>query len=31
LPLVGEERAQVVALVEQALKTRPALPILEPA
>jgi 4-hydroxy-tetrahydrodipicolinate synthase len=31
LPLVGEERAQVVALVEQALKTRPALPVLEPA
>jgi len=31
LPLVGEERAQVVALVEQALKTRPVLPILEPA
>jgi 4-hydroxy-tetrahydrodipicolinate synthase len=31
LPLIGEERAQVVALVEQALKTRPALPVLEPA
>jgi len=31
LPLVGEERAQIVALVEQAIKTRPALPILEPA
>jgi 4-hydroxy-tetrahydrodipicolinate synthase len=31
MPLIGEERAQVVALVEQALKTRPALPVLEPA
>ena len=31
LPLAGEERAQVVALVEQALKTRPVLPALEPA
>lgn len=31
LPLVGEERAQVAGLVEQALKTRPALPVLEPA
>jgi len=31
LPLVGEERAQVIALVEQALKTRPALPVLEAA
>ena len=29
LPLVGEERAQVIALVEQALKTRPVLPAVE--
>jgi dihydrodipicolinate synthase/N-acetylneuraminate lyase len=29
LPLAGEERTQVIALVEQALKTRPVLPALE--
>jgi 1-pyrroline-4-hydroxy-2-carboxylate deaminase len=29
LPLAGEERAQVIALVEQALKTRPVLPAVE--
>src|SRR6201993_4220371 len=29
LPLAGEERAQVIALVDQALKTRPALPAVE--
>jgi len=29
LPLVGEERAQIIALVEQALKTRPVLPAVE--
>jgi 1-pyrroline-4-hydroxy-2-carboxylate deaminase len=29
LPLAGEERQQVVALVEQALKTRPVLPVVE--
>jgi 4-hydroxy-tetrahydrodipicolinate synthase len=29
LPLTGEERAQVIALVEQALKTRPRLPAVE--
>ncbi|HSS69723.1 MAG TPA: dihydrodipicolinate synthase family protein [Casimicrobiaceae bacterium] len=29
LPLGGEERAQVIALVEQALKTRPVLPAVE--
>ena len=29
LPLAGEERAQVVALVEQALRTRPVLPAVE--
>jgi 4-hydroxy-tetrahydrodipicolinate synthase len=29
LPLAGEERASVIALVEQALKTRPVLPALE--
>jgi len=29
LPLAGEERAQVIALVEQALRTRPVLPAVE--
>jgi 1-pyrroline-4-hydroxy-2-carboxylate deaminase len=29
LPLAGEERAQVITLVEQALKTRPVLPAVE--
>jgi len=29
LPLAGDERASVIALVEQALKTRPVLPALE--
>jgi 1-pyrroline-4-hydroxy-2-carboxylate deaminase len=29
LPLAGEERGQVIALVEQALKTRPVLPAVE--
>jgi 4-hydroxy-tetrahydrodipicolinate synthase len=29
LPLAGEERAQVIALTEQALQTRPVLPALE--
>jgi 4-hydroxy-tetrahydrodipicolinate synthase len=29
LPLAGDERAQVIALVEQALKTRPVLPAVE--
>jgi 4-hydroxy-tetrahydrodipicolinate synthase len=29
LPLVGEERAQIIAVVEQALKTRPVLPAVE--
>jgi 4-hydroxy-tetrahydrodipicolinate synthase len=29
LPLIGEERQQIIALVEQALKTRPVLPAVE--